>query len=166
MAEVDEGNAEGQVPQSWLNRPPVTNVQKKLFNQYPDALSCLPREERRKPKPDYTRFDWSSVRNDDHAMVCVYRIAEQLQTPEAMAEWFKGYGINAFGPRQRPKVGVSSNPIDLWGSWSLNGQWPIYPGWFSFSRYTTRLFAHSYSVHIMWHSDGRLGNVQITYGYE
>lgn len=159
-------NAASNVPDRWLDQPPLTEIQKQLFQKYPDARSCLPEVERKKLELDYTRFDWSSIRNDDHAMVCVYRIAEQLQTPEAMAEWFKEFGFRTFGPRQRPKVGVSSNPTDLWGTWSLNGQWPLYPGWFNFSRYTLRLFSYSYSIHIIWRNNGLIGSAKISYTYE
>ncbi len=163
MVEVDEGNAEGQVPQSWLDQPPLTSSQKRLFKQYPDARSCLPKEERDKQELDYTRFDWSSVRNDDHAMVCVYRIAQQLQTPEAMAEWFKSFGFVYITVWQS---GFSNKSIVLDAGILFKDRWPLYPGWFSFSRYTKSFLAHSYGVQVRWYSDGQLGSVQIGYTYE
>lgn len=46
-----------------------------LLERWPDAKSCLPLEESGKDKPDLTEFDWSSIENDDHARVCLYRIA-------------------------------------------------------------------------------------------
>lgn len=128
-----------------------------LFKRWPDAKSCLPLEEQGKDKPNLANFDWSSIKDDDQARVCLFRIASEIGDPNAMAEWFRAFGLKTYPPVQYSPGLVRYDVV-----WSMRGgRWPLFPGGLSISNILKRIFSHGHGISTYWGSDGKIRGVLI-----
>ena len=74
--------------------PPNKRADVRAAARWPDARSCLVREERIAEKPDIAKIDWKRMRREEDIEVCMFRIAASLDGPERMADWFRAQGMS------------------------------------------------------------------------
>ncbi|WP_208350541.1 hypothetical protein [Pseudaestuariivita rosea] len=67
---------------------------------YPDARSCLIKDEQDKMEPNLLNIDWLKLRPAAAKRVCFFRIFTSLQTHEQIKSWLSHHGFSAYGPRR------------------------------------------------------------------
>ncbi len=71
----------------------------RAFKKHPNLDSCTNRFEER------VELKWESFTDEQQAEVCLFHLAEYLETPQALSDWFEARGFRA-------------------GIWDIFGEWP------------------------------------------
>lgn len=115
---------ESIVPVTRFGRPlnparPWYSAYREGVDRFPSARSCLIDEERDRPRPDLTRFDWRKVTTYAQAEVCIFRIATSYRTVEGFERWMLAQGLtigSGYTQRYRPDRNyVGGNDFATWG---------------------------------------------------
>ena len=69
---------------------------KKALRLFPTVKQCLTTDGVDEKILDLTKFDWSKLDSFQKAEVCLYCVADILETPERAAAWFKNQGFDKY----------------------------------------------------------------------
>lgn len=110
---------------SWYSKP---GWQDRLAAwRFPDARSCLERNEQSRSEPDLTRFNWSGLWTEAEVEVCVFRVLTAISSRDHAHYWFISQNINAepaSAPRKRDGLRMMSAGRLM--SADVPPKWPTY----------------------------------------
>ena len=78
-----------------LRSNPRFNEFSKSIRKFPDVRSCLNGTELASKKPDLTNFNWAAMTQEPYIDVCLFRVMDSLNSPEAGQLWFESQGLNS-----------------------------------------------------------------------
>lgn len=73
-----------------------TNIAKRLYpvmRTYPNLESCISNENPESEKLIDAKVDWSRIKSDNGASVCLFRLFDAMRDPEIVADWMATNGF-------------------------------------------------------------------------
>jgi len=91
---------------------------KQAFWLFPTVQECLMPEGVKEDTLDLSQFDWPKLNGSEKAEVCLFRVADMLETPERATTWFEGQGFNVY-------ITVYAENHSQFGGARIIASWPF-----------------------------------------